>query len=457
MDAIKISKNTFITTLLILFLLLMGSGILTHIIPMGSFDYIELDGRRTIVEGSFQYVEGERLPIYKWFLAPFEVLGTSDGLIIIAIIAFLLIVGGTLSILNKANILHSIINIIINKFSNNRFLLLRLITLMFMSLGAFVGIFEEVIPLIPLIIALSIALGFDIMVGLGISLLAAGFGFSSAVSNPFTILVAQKLADIPLFSGAFYRMIIFIITYLIVSQLIVMYARKIEKPIDKIDRAEIYCNQKTLTFFTVSMIMMLFIVILSPFIPILSDYNLPILGFIFLVIGIGSGIISSYGMKKTMHAFVSGALSMLPGVILILLANGVKHIIVSGQIMDTILFSISEKIIHLSPFNAILMVYLVVFVLNFFIGSGSAKAFLIMPLIVPIMDMMNISRQMSILAFQFGDGFSNILYPTNAVLLIGIGLANVSYLKWLKWIFKYQLIMLILSIIFLWIGLKVGY
>lgn len=148
---------------------------------------------------------------------------------------------------------------------------------------------------------------------------------------------------------------------------------------------------------------------------------------------------------------------MLPGAVLILLANDVKHIIVTGKIMDTILYDISEQIIHLSPFNAILMIYLVVFILNFFIGSGSAKAFLVMPLIVPIMDMMNISRQMSVLAFQFGDGFSNILYPTNVVLLIGIGLANVSYVKWFKWVLKYQIVMLIISIIFLWIGLNVGY
>ncbi|QVK18178.1 YfcC family protein [Mycoplasmatota bacterium] len=455
MDAIKINKKTFTSTLLILFLLLIGSGILTQIIPMGSFDYREVDG--TIIEGSFNYLDGERLPIIKWFTAPFEVLGTSDGLIIIVIIVFLLIVGGALSILNKANVLSSIINIIINKYAKNKYFLLRVIILLFMSLGAFVGIFEEVIPLVPLIISLAIALGFDVMVGLGISLMAAGFGFTAGVSNPFTILVAQELADLPLFSGAFYRIIIFLITYVVVSQLIIMYARKVEKPIEKIENAEVNINKRTLYFFTVSISLMFVVVITSPFIPMLSDYNLPIIGFLFLLIGIGSGLTSTLGIKKTFNAFINGALMMLPGAVLILLANGVKHIIVTGKIMDTILYEISERIIHLSPFNAILMIYLVVFILNFFIGSGSAKAFLVMPLIVPIMDMMKISRQMSVLAFQFGDGFSNILYPTNAVLLIGIGLANVSYVKWFKWVLKYQIVMLIISIIFLWIGLKVGY
>lgn len=292
MNAIKINKNTFTSTLLILFLLLIGSGILTKIIPMGSFDYKEVDGRRTIIEGSFQYIDGESLPIIKWFTAPFEVLGTSDGLIIIVIIAFLFIVGGALSILNKANVLSSIINIIINKYAKNKYFVLRVIILLFMSLGAFVGIFEEVIPLIPL--SLAIALGFDVMVGLGISLLAAGFGFTAAVSNPFTILVAQKLADLPLFSGAFYRIIIFLITYLVVSQLIIMYARKVEKPIENIENAEVNVNKKTLYFFTLSISLMLVVVISSPFIPMLSDYNLPIIGFLFLSIGIGSGLTSTY-------------------------------------------------------------------------------------------------------------------------------------------------------------------
>ena len=163
------------------------------------------------------------------------------------------------------------------------------------------GILEEVIPLIPLIISLAIALGFDVMVGLGISLLAAGFGFTAGVSNPFTILVAQELADLPLFSGAFYRIIIFLITYVVISQLIIMYARKVEKPIETIENAVIDINKKTLYFFTISISLMFIVVISSPFVPILSNYNLPIIGFLFLLIGVGSGLTSTLGIKKTFN------------------------------------------------------------------------------------------------------------------------------------------------------------
>lgn len=122
--------------------------------------------------------------------------------------------------------------------------------------------------------------------------------------------------------------------------------------------------------------------------------------------------------------------------------------------MDSILYYASGWIGSSTKFNALLGIYLLVMVLNFFIGSGSAKAFIIMPIIAPLLDMIGVSRQMGILAFQFGDGFSNILYPTNAVLLISLGLASVSYPKWFKWIIKIELVMAILSIGFLWLGLK---
>lgn len=466
-NSLKIGKKTFVSAVIILFILLIGAGILTQVVPMGSYKYEMVNGQSTIIPDSFSFTDGERLPIYKWFTAPIEVLFTSEGIIIIAIILFLLIIGGSIHILNKVNVLKTIIDSVALKFNDRKYLLIRLITLIFMALGAFIGIFEEIIPLIPLIIALSLALGFDVMTGLGMSLLATGFGFSAAVTNPFTIGIAQKIAGIPVFSGIGFRLIIFASTYLIISTLLVRYAKKIEKKPDesiKLGKKEFGKeeetkkeSQKAVYWFLGCTGVMVLLILLSTVIPFLSSLNLPIIGVIFLIAGIGSGLLSSYSLKNVLKLFLKGTVTMLPGVVLILLATGVKHIIQSGMIMDTILYYASGKVLNATPFASVLMVYALVFVLNFFIGSGSAKAFIVIPIIAPLMDMIGVSRQLSILAFQFGDGFSNILYPTNAVLLIGIGLAGISYTKWFKWMLKYQIIVGLFSILFLWIGLKMGY
>jgi len=456
-EKLNIGKKTFISAALILFVLLIGAGILTQVIPMGNYQYTIENGQSVIVPDSFSYIDGERLPIYKWFTAPIEVLFSSEGLIIITIILFLLIVGGAIHILNEVNVLKTIIDNVVIKFKSKKYLLIRIIILIFMSLGAFIGIFEEIIPLIPLVISLSIALGFDVMTGLGMSLLATGFGFAAAVSNPFTIGVAQKVADIPVFSGALFRLIIFIFTYLILSAMLIKYAKKVEKKEKQNIEIKEMGNKKAVKWFIFCTIIMIAMILLSPIVDVISSYNLPIIGLLFLMSGIGCGVLSKYSFKNTLKLFVSGTKTMLPGILLILLATGVKHIIQTGNIMDTILNYASIKVLSSSPFVSILFVYLLVFVLNFFVGSGSAKAFIVIPIIAPLMDMIGTSRQLAILAFQFGDGFSNILYPTNAVLLIGIGIAGVSYTKWFKWVIKYQIIVGLLSIAWLFIGMKIGY
>ncbi len=463
-NQVAIGMKTFISAFVILLILLIGAGVLTRLVPMGAYEYVSIEGRQSVVPGSYETVDEEFLPVFRWFTAPIDVLFGGDGLIIITIILFLLIIGGSISILNEVQVLSFIIHDIVGRFYDHKYMLLRVIMLVFMSLGAFIGIFEEVIPLVPLILTLCIALGFNKLTGLGVSLLAAGFGFAAAVSNPFTIGVAQKIVDLPVFSGADYRLIIFVLIYLVLSTLVIAYAKKIEDKgqtqpanLDQQLKEKDANGQKAVKWFTGMMVVLMVIIAISPFVSVISSYNLPIIGLIFLVTGIGSGLFSGIGLSATVKIFGKGSLNLLPGVVLILLATGVKHVIETGQIMDTILYYASGLVEDASPMMAILMIYFLVFIMNFFIGSGSAKAFIIMPIIAPLVDMIGVSRQMSILAFQFGDGFSNILYPTNAVLLIAIGIAGVSYVDWLKWVLKYQLIIGVLTIGLLWLGIWFGY
>ncbi|MBN2605648.1 MAG: YfcC family protein [Bacilli bacterium] len=455
----SIQTKAFVSAIIILFFLLVMTGVLTYIIPSGIYQYQFIDGIKTVVPDSFSYTNADKLPIYRIFTAPIEVLFSDGNTIVIAIILFLLIIGGSIKVLNQIGVIEYLIFIIIQRFKDKRYLLLSLITLIFMSIGAFIGVFEEIIPLVPIMIILSKKLGWDTKIGLGMSVLATGFGFSAAVTNPFTIGVAQQLAELPLFSGFGFRFIIFIVIYFVLIGFLIISAKRIDHGISDditIESHRIPTKMSLIWFFMLFGMMILSILI-SPFISFFQDYNLILIAVYFLIAGIGSGLFSTLKSKEVFKTYLKGSLDLAPGIILILLATGVKHLITTGEIIDTILFNVMNTMSDKPSFIAVLGAFFFTLFANFFIGSGSAKAFIIIPLLNPLLDMTGISRQLGVLAFQLGDGFSNLFYPTNAVLLVALGLASFSYPKWFKWTVLLQIIIIILSIIFLYVGFKVGY
>ncbi|MFB0920723.1 MAG: hypothetical protein QMB62_07560 [Oscillospiraceae bacterium] len=481
--SIKIGKRTFIIAFSILLLLIITVGILTRVVPTGSYDRQITDGKEILIQNSFHLTEVAKLPVYRWFTAPVEVLGSTDGAVIIVIIFFLLAVSIAFSLLEKSDIMSLFISKIVKKFSNMKYLLMAIIVFFFMLLGAVLGTFEENIALVPIIIALAYCLGWDSLVGLGMSMLASCFGFTAAITNPFSIAITQEISDLPLYSGSGYRVIIFLIYYAVVFFFLFRYAHKIEKNPEKslcygedaslrekyrnIDSLEQVLNQKTpeeykklktaTLAFGAFVVLIFVLIILASFVTALSDYTLPIIGLLFLVGGLVSSTMAGIPFKERLKIVGSAIVGIAPGIILILMAMSVKFIISQGGIMDTILYHTANAIMSTSPYVAILLVYALILLLELFVGSSSAKAFLVMPLIAPLSDLVGITRQTSVLAFCFADGFSNIIYPTNPVLLICLGLTVVSYTKWMKWTIKLQLISLALACVFLFIGVALHY
>jgi uncharacterized ion transporter superfamily protein YfcC len=192
-------------------------------------------------------------------------------------------------------------------------------------------------------------------------------------------------------------------------------------------------------------------------IPAMSDLAFPIMALLFLIGGVGAGLLGGMGPRGTTRAFVLGAFQILPGVVLILMALSVRHIVDQGGITDTVLYYASTVIADTSRVTAAFLVYLVTFGMNFFIGSASAKAFLMMPILAPLSDLVGITRQTAVLAFDFGDGFSNMLFPTNALLLIGLGFTTVSYPRWIRWTLPLQGVVFAVSIVFLTVAVLIDY
>ncbi len=349
---------------------------------------------------------------------------------------------------------------IIHKFGSVRYKLMAILMFFMMAMGSLVGSFEEVVPLVPIITALSIGLGWDALTGIAMSLLAVGCGFAAGVSNPFTVGVAQSLAGLPMFSGIWLRLVSFALIYVLLFVCVRFYAKKIEKPVTdfKTRTFEINPNMDK-GFFTFIIIIGIGIVAVlsSSFIKAIQDYTLFIMAGAFLIGGIAATLITKSGLKKLAKWFVEGLLSIAPSVIMILMASSIKYILVESKILDTILHGAVNASSVMPKAVLILFIYIICLVMNFFIPSGSAKAFLLIPLIVPLAQVFGLSPQLCIVAYAFGDGFSNVFYPTNPALLISLSLADVSYGKWAKYSWKFQGLNFLLTCALLLLGLAVGY
>ena len=226
----RISRKAFIQAVAIIFILMMVAGVLTRVIPAGQYARTEVDGREVIDATQFSLVERPDYPVWRWFTAPFEVLAGKDSFTVIGIILFILLVGVAFAVMDKSGMLKAAIAWIIQAFGGRKYALLLVITFFFMALGTFFGIFEEVIPLVPIVIGLAYSLGWDSLTGLGMSVLATNVGFSTAVFNPFTIGVAHKLSGLPLFSGAGPRVVLFVVVYAILALFLTRYAAQDRPP-----------------------------------------------------------------------------------------------------------------------------------------------------------------------------------------------------------------------------------
>ena len=476
-SGVQINQKAFVQSLIILFVLMLFAGILTQALPAGRYS-TQYDGEREIIDPtSFEFVNSPNYPIWRWFTAPIEVLGSEYGLNIIVIILFILIVSGSFAVLDNSGILRGSLFGVVSRFGKRKYHLLLLISFFFMALGSFFGIFEEIIPLVPLMIALSYVLGWDTFVGLGMSILATNIGFSAAITNPFTIGVAQQIAGLPLFSGAFFRVVIFLTFYLIFAIFILQYAKKVEQnpkissvyQEDLLERENYQggmvgtntkldsAQRKAGYWFLGWMMLILTLLFSGPLIPDLTDFTLPIVAILFLIGGLGAGFLTGKSVKKVLRSFWDGLTGIAPGILLILMAASVNYIVVQGMVLDTILFYVSGLFAGLSPVLAAILLFYVALIVEIFISSGSAKAFLLMPILIPLADIIGITRQVAVTAYCFGDGFSNLAYPTNPVLLIVLGLTVVSYPQWIRWTLKLWFWVMLASVLFLWLGVLINY
>lgn len=483
-QGLKIDKKTIIMISCLLFAIMILAGVLTQVIPRG--EYLR-DEAGAIINGTYAQDGSFKMAFWRVFTAPFEVFGSSDAMTGVAIILFIVLIGGTFLILDKSGVLKYIMSFVVKKFEHKKYVLLAVMVLVCMALSSVVGVLEESVTLVPLAVAISLALGWDSLVGIGISLISIAFGYSAATFNPFNVGVVQSMAGLRMFSGLGYRLVVFVGIYLIFVAFLILYAKKIEKNPKKsivyesdlelrkkysggvdenvINNPKLKKATKTFVGCVSGVLVCAAIGFIGQSITALPEVirdnisYLPMVGMavLFTVGGLAAGSIAGIKGKKLLGGFWQGVKTIIPVVPMIVFVMSITFILKQGKIIDTLLFYVYENIKGLSPFWALIAIFAFVVILEFFIGSGTAKAFLIMPIVLPLADMMSVTRQSVTLAFTLGDGLCNILYPTSGIMIIAIGLVSVSYGKFLRWTWKLFLAQFVFSALVLYGAVLIGY
>ena len=470
---INIGKKSFISVLIMLFSLLIVSIVMTYVLPKGTFKVIGVDesGNDVYDYASFVALEGiGGINIFKGIFAPVLNLASGDGLSIIMLSLFLVVISGAFQVMNDVSGIRALVNVIIKKFINTKHVLLSLIALAFMAFGAFLGLFEEMLTMLPIMAILAVSLGFDSFTGFLISIVACGFGFSSAITNPFTVILASNIIGVDPMTNIWYRIIIFLVTYALLMATIFFYVKRISKNPEAsltlsrdeklkgniFDDTPIENEKRIRTTYAVFFAFILVITILCSAIEAISGYTVVFLIVIFLFGGIICGLFASNGnAKKVFKSFGSGALSALPSVAFILLAGSVKYVLVEGNVWATITHGINELVSSKNPYLVALILYGIVLVMEFFVSSSTAKAMVVMSVLGVVTT--GLTKEMSVLIYTFADGYTNLLFPTSPVLLIGLSMIEVSYFKWVKKSAPLFGITLGMVLAFIALGIAIGY
>lgn len=464
-DSSKKQKMQMPHTLVIITVIIALVTIATYIIPGGAYDtVVNESGKTVVVNGTFKYIESQPQNIFKVLQAPIQ--GIVEGA---EIIAFLFIVGGAFSVISKTQAIDFGILKIVEKFKGKEILVLPILMFMFSLGGATFGMSEESVAFIAILLPLVLALGYDSIVAMCVTYLACNLGFSSAMLNPFTVGIGQSIAEIPLYSGVEYRTITWFITTLVGCIFVMIYAMKIKKnpklsPVfesDQIKREKLKNVQSENADFKTShkiIVLTLFAGLAIIVYGVLKlGFWIPQIAGIFLAVGLISGIVGKLTPNEMATSFTNGAKDMIGAAILIGFARSIMIIAQNANIIDTILFNLSNAIGHLPSLIAAYIMFPIQMFINFFVNSGSGQAALTMPILAPLGDLVGISRQLTVLIYQLGDGFSNAMFPTSGVLIACLGIAGVPYGKWLKWIMPLQIILFICSLGFITVASLIGW
>lgn len=489
-------------TFVIIFCVVIFAAVLTLFIPLGKYDTKQIsymqDGvektREVIDPDSFEYVVDDN-GNYVTNAAP--LFGTEDtgrqGILnyvfegmttgdksgsAVGIVAFILVVGGAFGIVLKTGAVDAGILRVIEMTKGKEIVLIPILTVLFSLGGAVFGMGEEAIPFVMIVVPMFIALGYDAITGIMCTYVATQIGFGTSWQNPFSLAVAQGIAGIPVMSGAWFRIPLWIVFTGTLSVFTMFYARKIKRnprlsaayETDETYRTEFHGNEEDRPFTLGHKLVLLTILVCMIWIVygvVEKGYYIPEISSQFFIMGLVSGIIgmlfhlNDMSVNDIATSFAEGAQGMTTAALCVGMAQGIIIVLggtdaTQGTVLNTILYNISNAMQGLPSYLSSWFMYIFQSVFNFFVVSGSGQAALTMPIMSPLADLVGVSRQSAVLAFQLGDAFTNIIVPTSGVLLGALAAAKLPWGKWAKFQMKFQLLLFAMASITMFIAVAVN-
>lgn len=445
-------------TLVIVGSLILLVLILTWVLPSGTYQLVEQEGRKVPVPGTYQQVPKSYLGLHWLLTSPIK--GFLDGA---EIIAFLLIIGGAFNVIQHTGSVELGIRRITAALASRPWLeklTIPLLMVIFSLAGSVFGMSEETIPFVLIFVPLARSLGYDSIVGVSIPFLGAAAGFAAAFFNPFTVGVAQGLAGLPLYSGLGYRVFTWFIGTGVIITWVMVYAARIKRrpelsPVFELDRAQnetVIAEQKADTDWTTrhSLVIGLFFVSMGILVFGILKFKWYIqeIAALFLAMGLVIGAVAGLRPSKIATGFVAGAKDMMNVTMIIACGRALLILARQGQVLDTILHYSAQSISVLPTVVAAQLMFFIQAGINFFIHSGTAQAALTMPIMAPLADLIGMTRQTMVYAFQLCE-FVNPILPTSAVTMGVLGMAKIPWEKWARWFLPLMLVLMLLSCLLL--------
>ena len=368
------------------------------------------------------------------------------------IIVFILVVGGAFWLLNATGAVEVGIQRFIVKIGNRDRLVLVALTVLFSLAGAVFGMSEETIPFVGIVVPLVVSMGYDAFMGMLVVYVASNVGFSSAFLNPFTVGIAQGMADLPLFSGMGYRLFCWAFLTLLMVVFVWFYAKRTRKESGNpsVIPSEAKESVKSLTKRQAWILVVLLLTVIALIVGVTCwDWYMSEITGLFLGMGIVCGIIAGFSANKIADELIAGARDILSAALVVGFASGIIVILQDGKVVDSILHGMQEGLDGTSQVASLSAMYGIQALINFIIPSATAKAAITIPIMAPFADMVGVSRQAMVLAFQFGDGFTNMVTPTSGVLVAALAMARIPYADWVKWTWKGVVVLLVLGLLLL--------
>ena len=448
----------------LLFLMVIGAWIISLLIPAGTYTRISLNGRSVVDPDTFTFLATKTINFFDIFLAVPNGLASAMQLVIGA-----LLIGGGMQVVQSSNAINIGISHVIKRVGISRGnTILIFLFYVFALMGGFLGFIEGSIPFIPIAISIAIGLGYDAIVGVAIAMVGAISGFTAGPTNPFTVGVSQTIAGIEMYSGIGLRLVLWVVLTVTCLLYILRYAKKVKADPSKSHVANVDISDlafKAEDFqteaFTVTHILTLITLVAGITTYVLGSVNFGWgfyeLGAVFVVIGIIAGIINKMGINGTTETFLKGAQNMVAASFIMGVAYGIAWIFKNADVLDTIVYYASSPLKDLPHVFTMIGILIVIMAINLFIPSGSGKALVVMPIVLPIADIVGITPQITVLAYQLGDGLTNLCTPLLGVLLLALGFGRVPFVKWERFILPLVGILILISCATLYIALAIGY